>query len=183
MGVILEVVHIPGLAIIDQGSDPLSRGLWLAPVPRRLSPREEIARLFLPISVSPLLQDWALVRRAAVGPTPVPPRWSVVTWSDSWHPDDLRDRATLWAPPPRIAAQALATMLLAWVEAPFSTEALFFLPCICTRTWKRAHKSLRDCFFEARPKLGWARAVGGVTVARCSRALTSSHTLAPPRCQ
>ena len=158
MDAILEVVHIPGLAIIRQGSDPLSRGLWLAPDPRRLSPREEIGRLFLPISISPPLLDWACVRRAAAGPSPAPRCWRHITWTDSWHASDLQNQATLWAPHPRIAAQAMAAMVLAWVESPFLTEALFLLPRICTREWKRAHKSFWEISF-LRPGQVWGSIV------------------------
>ena len=144
MQVELEAVHIPGLAIIRQGSDPLSRGLWLPPDPRRLAPSQEIARLFEPAPATPSLQLWAVsVRNAIASPGP-PPTYSLVRFDQPWRASDLKDRATIWFPPPRQAGQAMAAMVDAWVESPLDTEALFVVPRICTRMWRRAHKAFRD---------------------------------------
>ena len=79
---VLEVVHIPGKAMIRQGADPISWGLWLAPDQRRLTPRAKVARLFRPAPLTPTLRDWALVRRAAVCPSPLPLAWRIVGWAD-----------------------------------------------------------------------------------------------------
>lgn len=144
IGVILEVIHIPGLAMIRQGADPLSRGLWLAPDPRRLTPREELARLFAHVTLTPAIGDWILVRRASVDPRPVPLRWKEIKTGDSWHPSRLMECATMWTPPPRIAAQAIEAAVAAWVEAPLTTEALFVIPHICTWSWRWVHKALQD---------------------------------------
>lgn len=144
MSVVLEVVHIPGLAIIRQGTDALSRGLWLQPDRRRLSPRQEVSRLFEAATLTPELVDWALVRRGAVGPYPLPIDWQEVTWDVSWHPDRFMKKATIWAPPPRVAAQAIWAAVMAWVEFPAETEALFLIPRICTRDWMRVNKAVRQ---------------------------------------
>ena len=57
MSLILEVVHIPELAIIRQGSDSLSKGLWYAPDPARRMQWEEVARLFAPVWLTTMMMD------------------------------------------------------------------------------------------------------------------------------
>jgi len=130
LSVVLEVVHVPGLAIIWEGTDGLSH----PPHPDRLMPHQEVARLFWAAKVMPFLYDWAMVRRAAVDLHHIPRDWITVSVEESWHPDRFMRRATIWAPPPRIASQAIAGALAAWVEFPHNTKALFFVLRLCTRT-------------------------------------------------
>ena len=46
LGCFLEVVHIPGTTIIQQGSDDLSRGLWLSPHRNHIPIQQLLPALF-----------------------------------------------------------------------------------------------------------------------------------------
>ena len=140
--IILEVVHVPGDVMIRQGGDGLSRGLWMPPHPHRLTPREEVARVFQAAVLTDLLLRWALRCRELWVGAPSHATWVPVSLTEDWHPDLFMNRSTLWTPPPRVASQALWVVLQAWVEFPQDTEALFFIPRICTRSWTRVHKAI-----------------------------------------
>jgi hypothetical protein len=38
LGCLLEVVHVPGVVVIDQGTDDLSRGVWISPLHAHIDP-------------------------------------------------------------------------------------------------------------------------------------------------
>ena len=57
LGCFLEVGHVPGTCMITQGTDGLSRGLWLTP---ERMPTNLHQILFLPVPYSVPLGRWAL---------------------------------------------------------------------------------------------------------------------------
>eukprot|EP00978_Attheya_sp_CCMP212_P039654 scaffold208201_cov24-Attheya_sp.AAC.1 len=54
----LVAIHVPGVSMIRQGTDGLSRGFWLAPHRARLSPSEETDRVFRVAPPTPSACSW-----------------------------------------------------------------------------------------------------------------------------
>ena len=136
LGCHLEVVHVPGKMMIVQGTDGLSRGLWLSSSRRDPQINQQI---FLPVIPSPELGIWAL-QEAGV-------RNSWPCWLDYSRVRDWRcvlHRCTLWAPPPECARQVLVAYLSQWVQDPWDTQAIFLVPRVLQRDWGRVAKYIRE---------------------------------------
>lgn len=129
LGCQLEVVHVPGTIMIDQGTDGLSRGLWLAPE-RRVAGINQ--RLFDSVPYTPALGRWACQELGL--PAQVPYHCSYE------HPESLGviyDRVTVWTPPPECGRQVIAHYLRLWVQAPEASHGIFLIPRILQRQWGR----------------------------------------------
>ena len=133
LGCFLEAVHIPGTKIIQQGSDDLSRGVWMSrhrdyvPAPRL------IPAFFSAVS---LRAGWEAQLRRMLPAISLPPALDVIRWDDSWAAADVFDRCTVWIPPPEIALQALSHLITLWTERPLTTSAVVLLPRILQRQWQ-----------------------------------------------
>jgi hypothetical protein len=129
LGCQLEVVHVPGTIMIDQGTDGLSRGLWLAPE-RRMDGINQ--RLFDPVPYTAALGDWVC---STLG---LPPQ--ALPHMSYDRPADMARifwRTTLWTPPPECARQVIATYLRRWVQEPAHAHGIFLVPRILQRQWGR----------------------------------------------
>ena len=125
----LQVVHVPGLCMIGQGTDGLSRGIWMS----ALQGLEDSGRLtqavFEPLQFDPLLvesyiSDYDLARQ-----------YVYCDWSTTWKAQICFDRMSVWFPPPELARQVLIFMLETWAERPLTSSSLFFIPRTVPAFW------------------------------------------------
>ena len=131
MGCLLEVVHVPGTVMINQGTDGLSRGVWVSPLHSGISPVQVTAAVFAPVPVVPDLLPWV----SSLLPTP--PLYPLALGRGQWpRASTVLNRATLWCPQPEIAAQLLGALLALWCEVPWSTEFLMLIPRVLQGNWE-----------------------------------------------
>lgn len=116
--------------MIEQGTDGLSRGLWLAPE-RRVGGINQ--HLFDAVPYTEALGKW--VRETLE----LPPHQSLdhrdFTCPGSF--ENIYRRVTIWTPPPECARQVLAGYLRKWVQDPEHTHGIFLIPRILQRQWGR----------------------------------------------
>ena len=140
LGCFLEVVHIPGTTIIQQGSDDLSRGLWLS-----------TRRNHIPITLLlPALFDSVRLHCGwedsihELLPFTQPEKLHHIDWTSTWSAENILDRCTVWNPPPEMAQQALFRLLKLWTERPLTTSAIILIPRVLQRRWQRMSRHLRQ---------------------------------------
>jgi hypothetical protein len=138
LGCFLEVVHIPGTTIIAQGSDDLSRGLWLSTRRDHVPIQQLIPALFGAVQ---LQEGWELALQTLLPFAQQQPLYHV-DWTDAWTADAVLGRCTVWNPPPEMAQQALFRLLKLWTEQPLTTSAIILLPRVLQRRWQRASRHL-----------------------------------------
>jgi hypothetical protein len=132
LGCHLEVIHVPGTTIITEGTDDLSRGIWLSPLRSRPKQQAILAEIFAPLPHSPDVTAWAVNQ---VGYWDIPCHYR--SWNCWWDPTECFDRLTLWCPPPEVAPHLLYFLLQCYVERPLSTAMLVVLPRTLQRKWSR----------------------------------------------
>jgi hypothetical protein len=131
LGCRLEPIHVPGLLMIDQGTDGQSRGMWLAP--SRLT-RSSILESSLALGGTPYsvdLAEWAL---DAVG-LPKDTVYQLQDTLSNLHFDKIYGQISMWFPVPEVARQALVCFLDIWVEGPTHTSGIFLVPRIMQKDW------------------------------------------------
>ena len=129
LGCNLQVVHVPGLLMIRQGTDGLSRGVWAT----TLHDLDDATRLNTAV-FDPLPPDYGLVTGVlAYLALDVP--WSLRSWEGPWDGRSMFSTLNVWFPPPEIARQVICFMLETWVEQPSTTSALFFVPRVVPAFW------------------------------------------------
>jgi hypothetical protein len=129
LGIQLQVVHVPGVVMIEQGSDALSRGVWVTPFHSTMDQRALTAAVFAPLS-----PDLSLIA-SYVARFNLPSEYRLQQWDCQWWASDLLDQFNVWFPPPELARQAITFMLAAWVQRPTTTSALFFVPRVIPAFW------------------------------------------------
>jgi hypothetical protein len=127
----LEVIHVPGKLMIHQGTDGLSRGLWMTPERTRGTSLMESS-----VALGPVPFCWALARwvENTIGIPPGSFNQHFDTL-DPWSFRLVQDCWTIWTPIPEVARQAISFFLDCWVERPLTTGAAFLVPRILQRTW------------------------------------------------
>jgi hypothetical protein len=133
LGIQLEVVHIPGTSMIEQGTDGLSRGVWMSALQARHSQQEILSTIFEPIPYLPQIGEWA----QSLVPELAHCRITHQDWRMVWVPRRVLHHVTIWAPPPEVAPQLLHFLLQTYVEAPLTTACLVLVPCVLQRRWSR----------------------------------------------
>jgi hypothetical protein len=133
----LEVVHIPGSHMIDQGADGLSRGLRFTGGHPMRPPHAETQRIFEGVPVTSATLQWA---RARIASELKHHDCIFMDASGAWSFHQVSRRATLWFPAPEWAHQLLDAVLCAWIEQPWNTEAFFVVPRVFQRDWGRVSK-------------------------------------------
>ena len=128
MAVYLQVVHVPGRIMIDQGTDGLSRGVWASPLHDLWDPTLMNQAVFAPLPVDMNLAEH-YARQA--GSTEVP---RLHLWDRPWG-SVIFDHLSVWFPPPELARTCLIGILEAWVERPHTTSALVFVPRVLAGSW------------------------------------------------
>lgn len=126
----LQVVHIPGDAIIEQGTDGLSRGVWVSEWHKQTDPKVLTASIFQPVPTQP-----HLIVRACEQLGWNPKTCGISSWATPLRGRDLLHRITCHFPPPELARQTIIFFLEAWVESPLDTGAIFFVPRVLSAFW------------------------------------------------
>ena len=138
LGCHLEVVHVPGTAMISEGTDGLSRGMWMTNLQSRPTPEVLMTEIFQAITSTPRLGEWAKEQAGIPSSTPLTYR----DWAVHWDPHEVFDQLTFWCPPPEVAYQLLYFLLTCWTEKPLTTSALLLIPRILQRQWSRVSRQL-----------------------------------------
>jgi hypothetical protein len=125
----LQVVHVPGIIMINQGTDGLSRGIWMSALHLLADQRTLTRAIFDPLPPCPYLVNQVL--SDFLGPC----QWYFHNWEDQWDGQSVFGRLTVWFPPPEIARQVITFVLESWVECPRTTSALFFIPRTVPAFW------------------------------------------------
>jgi hypothetical protein len=137
LGIRLEVVHIPGLHMIDQCTDGLSRGIRFAGGRLKRTPEAETLRIFQGMLATELSLQWVDscscgIRRYS--------EWTYIDATTQWSFHQVSGSATIWFPAPEWAHQLINAVVNAWEENPWNTEAFFLIPRVFQGTWGRASK-------------------------------------------
>ena len=145
----LAVVHVPGRVIITEGTDGLSRGIWLSPFHDQIPRDELLPAIFAPLHPDPALalHYYSLHVRAHHDTIPDYPsipweRWDMARWDRAWSTIPVLGRGTVWFPPPELARNVITHVLDRYTEAPLTTTALFFVPRVVPAFWKGLSKHL-----------------------------------------
>jgi hypothetical protein len=127
----VEVVHVPGVVMITQGTDGLSRGVWASADRLERTSLEESRQALEGMPHGPLLGSW-VARELGL-----PRRTAFVHHHDrsAWRFEAIGGQWTLWTPSPEVARQAISTFLNLWVEQPDITGGVFVVPRILQRQW------------------------------------------------
>jgi hypothetical protein len=141
LGIRLEVVHIPGTHMIDQGTDGLSRGLRLIGGRPKRTVHEETQRIFEGVPVTPSTLQWA---RDQVASACLHHDCIYMDATKGWSFQQVSQQATLWFPAPEWAHQLMDAVVYAWVERPWSTEAFFIIPRVFQRDWGRVSRHILE---------------------------------------
>lgn len=138
LGIMLQVVHVPGVVMIDQGSDSLSRGVWVTPYQSLRDQRQLTAAVF-----APLTADLHLIEHC-INVYQLPTCYRIQPWHDEWIGSLLLDTFTVWFPPPELARQAINFTLSTWVQRPRTTAALFFVPRVVPAFWFGLSRHIKE---------------------------------------
>ena len=136
LGCRLEVVHVPGTLMIEQGADAQSRGLWLAPERR---PRGINQLLFNAVPFEHSLGEWLM---SLIGQAGQPYTHEVFLQRSSMM--DILGRWTIWTPVPEGARQVIVAYLQSWVQAPTTTGGIFVIPRILQKQWGRICRYVQE---------------------------------------
>lgn len=126
----LQVVHVPGTAMIAQGTDGLSRGVWLSTLHPLLDQGVLTESIFRPV---PYQGNW--VAQFASELNWAPDEMQISDWQNPRRDAQLMHCLTAHFPPPELARQSIVFFLEAWVESPTDTGALFFVPRVVPAFW------------------------------------------------
>jgi hypothetical protein len=118
----LQVIHVPGLLMILQGMDGLSRGIWMAPFHDLLDPTDITRAVFAPATYDATIVN-SYVTQFGLGDW-----YQHHRWDQTWDARNCFDRLTVWFPPPEVARQLLIFLLETWAEKPTTTSALVYSP-------------------------------------------------------
>jgi hypothetical protein len=134
----LQVVHVPGLLMIDQGTDGLSRGIWMSPLQDLQSSALLTQAVFAPLAYEPQLVNF-YVTAFNLSPT-----WRFQDWLQTWDARCMFGTMTVWFPPPEIARQCIQFSLDSWAESPCETCFLFFVPRTIPGFWWNMSRHLQE---------------------------------------
>jgi hypothetical protein len=94
---------VPGTTIITEGTDGLSRGIWISHMHSMPSQNQVLTEIFSPVPFTPDVSQWA-INEIGLPPT-IPCLYR--SWELEWRPRDIFDRLTIWTPPPEVAPQLI----------------------------------------------------------------------------
>ena len=127
----LNVVHIPGLVMIDQGTDNLSRGIWMSSLHSYMDERALLAAIFAPVTF-----DWSLLQLISSYVDIDLSNCIYYDWNSEWKERLCFHQTTVWAPPPKLGRQVITFLLNMWIEQLYSTAALIILPRTCGASYR-----------------------------------------------
>jgi hypothetical protein len=151
LGCRLEPIHVPGRLMIVQGTDGLSRGMWVSADHLLRSSVAESRLTLEAVPYTSLMGAWALQRAGLPVATP---HWHITDDSE-WSWAKLGDQVSIWTPSPEIAHQAITTFLDLWVERPATTAALFLIPRVLQRDWGFLSKHVQELGIHDPMTLPW----------------------------
>jgi hypothetical protein len=132
----LQVIHVPGLIMIDQGTDGLSRGIWMSALQGLQDSDRLTQAMFEPLCFDEQLVD------SCVGSYRLASEHVHCDWNSVWDARVCFDRLSVWFPPPEIARQVLIFMLETWAERPMTSSSLFFIPRTVPAFWSGLSRHL-----------------------------------------
>ena len=138
LGCRIEVVHVPGRLMIVQGTDGLSRGMWIAPERLLRSSLDESMLTLEAVPFSPAFGDW-LLEKCGYYP------WTSYchhTGISDWDWDTIFQKLSIWTPSPELGRQSLAHFMDCWVERAHETSAIFAIPRILQREWSNISRHI-----------------------------------------
>jgi hypothetical protein len=140
LGCRVEVVHVPGRLMIVQGTDGLSRGMWIAP--ERLL-RSSLDESMLTLEAVPfsLALGQSLLQLAGYRPWTQYHHHSGVS---EWNWNTISQQLSVWTPTPELGRQAPGHFMDCWVERAHQTSAIFVIPRILQRDWGNISKHIMD---------------------------------------
>lgn len=139
IGCTIQTVHVPGLIMIMQGTDGLSRGIWLSSLHQHMDGDRLTRAIFDPLPFDPTLV-WEVIPQLS-HPSQ---QWVHYSWNQEWKASFLFHKLSVWFPPPEIARQALSFFLNTWVEQPLTTSALFFIPRTLEGSWRGLSRYVQE---------------------------------------
>ena len=152
LGCHLNVVHVPGLLMIQEGTDGLSRGIWINPWHEAIPRDQLLSHIFAPLPVdvglvthyvTTHLPTWHSEHPGTLLPRKWP-QWELQPWDTPPHQLSLQGKFTVWFPPPELARQALTLLLEAYAENPLHTSGLLFIPRIIPAFWRGLSRCLQE---------------------------------------
>jgi hypothetical protein len=137
LGCLLEVVHVPGVVVIDQGTDDLSRGVWISPLHAHIDPQQVTMDVFAGVNGVPSLLPW--IRNCL----DLSPGAKLTLRPHGEYPTARRvlHQHSVWCPPPETTRQLLCSLMLLWTESPWTTSFTIVVPRILIRQWSRVSKA------------------------------------------
>ena len=127
----LNVVHIPGLVMNDQGTDNLSQGIWMSSLHSYMDERALLAAIFAPVTF-----DWSLLQLISSYVDIDLSNCIYYDWNSEWKERLCFHQTTVWTPPPELGRQVITFLLNMWIEQPYSTAALIILPRTCGASYR-----------------------------------------------
>ena len=124
--------------MIAEGSDGLSRGLWISPCQHGTMSSVYLSGIFRSAPHDPVIIEW-LVKVSGAHKTP---KW--VNHLRPLHHKLILGNSTLFTPPPHVARQVINAVLGYWVEDPRHTSAFFLIPGILQNEWGRVNKHMSN---------------------------------------
>jgi hypothetical protein len=140
LGCHLQVIHVPGLVMIQQGTDGLSHGIWMTSLQGLEDSQQLTQAVFDPVPYDPDLVIPYLQNLHKLG-YPCS-NWRYCDWQQPWSPSRIFDRLLVWIPPPEVARQVIFFVLETWVKKPFTTSALSFIPRTVPAFWRGLSRHL-----------------------------------------
>jgi hypothetical protein len=163
LGCRLVAIHVPGVVLIGQGTDGLSRGVWVSPLQADVDPAKVSRLIFAavpnpvlwPLFMGPLVSNFlfglwlkeALDEQLQAGPGcdfVEPPPMRLCDWRQRPRLDQIAHRHTLWCPPPELTQQLISSFLTLWIEEPWDTCATFVVPRVLQHEWGRISKHVSE---------------------------------------
>lgn len=136
LGCQLEVIHVPGVTMIHQGTDGFSRGV-LPSYFHTLQNYNPMKDIFRPAIFS---YDLMAAVFHILGLPPKFQSWNVMTEHTPWPSHLLLNASTFWVLPSQLARQAVLQASYSYCEAPLTTSHIFVIPRLQLRQFQRINK-------------------------------------------
>ena len=126
--------------MIEEGSDDLSRGVWVSELHVHVDSSKVTQEVFRPFPVTSGLLSW--VRHCLNLPSAYPLRMRQYTSVPSARA--VLHCHSVWCPAPELARQLLCSLLLLWSECPLTTAFTVVVPRVLQRQWGRVSRSVNQ---------------------------------------
>lgn len=117
--------------MIEQGTDGLSRGIWMSSFHSHMKEREMLQAIFAPV----LFHQSQIPLLAEKVPQIDFSNYFYYHWDSHWSEKICFDRTTIWCSPPELGRQLITFLMNMWVERPYTTLALIIIPRTCSASY------------------------------------------------